>query len=667
MAKKKSSQSKESKEKESTAQEAVAAETAPEPPFDPSLLMTGVVQLDGVFEDPGVLDRLRSGPIEMSGLYREAQHFAAQGLDIASLLCSREPVLVRNTAEILRIAGIWCPAAPCALAVEDEAARASVERYLLTAVGSGWTDAPSFAAGLAAVAAKSSDNAAIAAFCLRAANAIAVTESWTDAMSVQKALVPLFDALDVQTVQKMLFDPSDTVRVSAIKSLQSRAEIPASTVGLALILFRGGSERVCIALVRMLGHFATCPELVLPALLRVYGDASGDLESEITDAMRAYGEAAVQAVIGAVTAPEDDLLDTAKALIESSPQRYTDPLLRILRSIHTQEYVRNRVADILRDHPDTDRHEEIMKEVDRVANPPKYERPEWVAPATESRFLERACSNEDVYVRLLEPSEAASLKGSFDDETLGKLLSDASETVKRNAMRIMRAKGDVTPALVAGLTVWFKSASLDLATEAIDTYLAFEKDRAVALRTIVEAFPHIDSDDVRKHCFDVMMAEQAMIDAMFVLYHKAPVTCSVFIRKFLRSSPSDKTVKQFLACLDRDKTFNCVEATIAILLNVRFDFDNKKIRKVLIEHVTNPMSRGQRGLILRMDCIKLLRTYLTADKSPDKASVSGLQNIYKTIKNSELQKMARETLIALDQEIFDDEEEDDFEDLQGDD
>jgi hypothetical protein len=73
-----------------------------------ALSTTGEIVVDDMpFVDHQLLSRLRQAYLTPSEIYREAQIFASQALDVQALLMSSEAVLVYNLVEILRMSDIW--------------------------------------------------------------------------------------------------------------------------------------------------------------------------------------------------------------------------------------------------------------------------------------------------------------------------------------------------------------------------------------------------------------------------------------------------------------------------------------------------------------------------------------------------------------------------------
>lgn len=634
--------------------------------FDESLHSTGKVAVDTPFIDNQVLSRLRTSLLSPSEIYHEAQLISAQTLDIASLLKSNEIVLVQNLIEILRTANIYHPAAFQALLTDDSKTQEVVGRYIVHCLKHDLTTPVMLAEELASTASSDSIRDKLSHFIDKFCTALLalISQPQQDLSGLQFALSRTCDVMEKHAVSRLLYDPSPVVRVAVIRSIQNRPAIEMNDLSVALILLKDHDDSVNIALMRMLARFSTFPELVIPQVLATLADASDALRNEILDLFRSYANDAVDPVILSLDTTQNSIYRAACQVIAQCPPRFTDALLKQLCGVRTTDHARQRVIDILKSHKDAPRREEIMRALKPYLDPRDEELPEWTPPETCEKFLKPATSNESIYENLLSDKEIAKIAKTFDDEVLGKLLSDASETVQINALHIIRHLKKVSPANLQIIQVWLKSTSPTLASEALNVILTLENSDDAVVATIIEAFSHNESAEVKKLFFDVMLQHQSSINAMIRAYYTTPKRCSGFVMKFLALGPNPETLKQILAGLDRNQTVACIAETMNCLLTIKCEFDNKKIRSLLMSHVREPISFGQHGFMTRLLGLKLLRKYMMEDESRDAETISALQAFYKDGKNAELRQKTKNLLKDLGEEIFDfDDEDDDFEDL----
>ncbi|MBQ9816191.1 MAG: hypothetical protein IJM59_01810 [Proteobacteria bacterium] len=635
------------------------------PDEDTSLHATGEVSLDElVFSDPQVLSRLRSAILSPSEVYREAQTFEAQQLNVASLLQSGESILIQNTIEILRTINVWFPESVICLLDADERARELTSRYILQCLKRNLLSPLDIVCDLENLLRNQNKEEWLLPFAdkLCAAFITMIEQADTDA---QNALTKLCNHLSKTTVGRLLYDPAPAIRIAVIRNLTTRPSVDINDLSVSLVLLKDRDEQVNIAIMRMLAHFATCPELVVPQLLPLLAGASAELRDEILNVFKCYNNDAVEPVIQSLESTQEDIYDAIRLVIAQSAQRYTDALIRIALSPRTHEHVRTRAIEILHTHMDPNRRDEIEKVLKTLLPSPIDPNIEWIPPDTTQKFLPKATQQNDVYEKLLDESEIADLSKNCPEEVLSRLLCDASETVQINALHVIRYRKEATPALKAIINVWMKSASPALASAALDAYLTIENDLDAAVEKIIDAFAHGESAEVKKHFFNVLAEHQSSIDALIRAYYQTPRKCSGFIMKFLMTNPSKATLKSILAGLNRNQSVACIVETMLCLLKVSLNFDNKKIRPDLLAHLREPVSFGQHGFEARLLSIKLLRKYLTEPGEPrDDATIASLQAFYKEAKNAELKKNTKDLLKDLGEEIFDfDDEEDDFEDL----
>ena len=638
-----------------------------------ALSTTGEIVVDDMpFVDHQLLSRLRQAYLTPSEIYREAQIFASQALDVQALLMSCEAVLVYNLVEILRMSDIWHAGALAGLSNSEQKTCEATERYLLHALRHGWVGALELVElyGQTVQNASSETKERILGFGdkLRSALVNCIAQTQTDALPYQQALTLLCSQLDSRVVSRMLYDPSPVVRIAVIRALMGRQTLDINDLSVALILLKDRDEQVDIALMRLLAKFASCPELVIPQLLVSWTTASDSLKSEILDVFRSYGNDAVAPLMTALDDTRNDIYQAVCQMVAQVPQRYTDALLAKAVHFRTREDVRTRILDILRTHKDEPRRPEISRVLKQMLTPDNDEYPEWIAPDTREKFLKPATENADVYAGLLDENAIAAFSHTCDDATLGRLLNDASETVQINALRIIRHRKAVPISSEAHVRVWLKSSSTALAAEALDAFLAYEKDMDKAVAVVIDSFKHGESSEVKQHFFKVMLGHQAFVDAMIRAFYQTPRRCAGFIMKFLTMEPSTQTISGVLHGLDRSQSVACIAETMMCLYRSKLKFHDKTIRPILIEHIQNPVSFGQHGFQARLFAIKLLGKFLSLDETPDRSTISALQAFYKTCKHAELKLDVKKVLKNLGEELFDlDNEDDDFEDLNDED
>lgn len=638
-----------------------------------TLSTTGEIVIDeDNFVDSQFLGRLRQAYLTPSEVYREAQIFASQALDLRSLLTSGEPILVHNLVEILRTLDVWEDSAVCGLQHAELKTREVTERYLLHCLRHGLVSALELVDGyVASVQAASEDlRSLLSGFGdkLRSSLMNMMSQGNCDVAFVQQGLTRLCVCLDTRTVSRMLYDPSPVVRIAVIRALMARPALDINDLSVALILLKDRDEQVDIALMRLFAKFASCAELVIPQLLVSWTTASDHLKSEISDVIRSYGNDAVAPLMTALDDSRSSIYEAVCRLISQAPPRYTDALLAKVSHPRTRDDVRTRILDLLRVHKDEPRRGEISRVLKLMLTPVDDEYPEWVAPDTREKFLKPATDRTDVYAGLLDEAAIAAFSETCDDEALGRLLNDASETVQINALRIIRHRGVVPAASEAHVRVWLKSSSPILAAEALAAFLAYEKDIDKAVSVVIEAFKHGESDDVKRHFFTVIHAHQPFVDGMIRAFYQTPRRCAGFIMKLLTSDPSAATISGVLHGLDRSQSVACIAETMMCLYRSRVKFDNKPIRAELIRHLREPVSFGQHGFQTRLFAIKLLGKFLSADETPDRTTISALQAFYKDCKHAELKQDVKKVLKDLGEELFDlDDEDDDFEDLNDED
>lgn len=620
---------------------------------------------DGLYsDDAAFLERIRSVSLTSAEAFHEAQHFSSRCLDVSKHLKSGNAVLVSNLLTILKLMDCWNTEAVNGLFISDEKARDIAEKYCLNGLKKLQANPADFVLSLEAHAKSGRvvDKAFLDNICSILLNLI--TQKEGTMADNQMAMAHLCSLLDSQKVSRLLYDPSPEARISVIRFLASQPDIDINDLSIALILLKDRNDAVNQALLGLFEHHQTCPDMVIPALINIMPSSSSGFRQDIINIIKGYGDDAIDSIMNAIENLQTDIYSSAKDIIAQSPQRYTDVLLKTLVSVRTKEHVRERVSEILRTHRDSSRRPEIERFLNSVSGRMSVI-PKWVPPETSERFQAKATEDKRIYERLLTDEEIASFASKADEQLLTKLLMDASDTVRINALNVIRFQKTASQALIGTILVWMKSSSPDLAGAALDTYLSLEPDLEKSTASIIESFAHCESDEVKKNFFNVILRHQSSIDALIRAFYQSPQRCAGFIKKFLRLGPNKETLKSILHGLDRTQTVACIDETLQSLLQIDFEFDNRQIRKALIEHASHPVSFGQHGFMVRLFSLKLLRKYMLEDSERDAESVSLLQAFYKEAKNAELKQFTKTLLKDLGEEIFDfDDEEDDFEDLR---
>lgn len=638
--------------------------------LDDALSKTGEFVIDDVnFVDTQMLGRLRQTNLTLSEVYREAQIFSSQALDVDALLSSGEPILVHNIVEILRTLNIWCVSSLSGLGSSEQKTREVTERYVLHCLRHGLVSGvelvEAYGSEFSKVLADERDGIALFGDKLRSALVNKISQGGEDASTCQQALTRLCSYLDSKVVGRMLYDPSPLIRVSVIRALMMRSSLDMNDLSMALILLKDRDELVNISLMRLFAKFVSCPELVVPQLLALWGTASDNLKSEIQDVFRSYGNEAISSVMQSLEDTRDDIYAAACRMIALVPQRYTDVLLSMMSSHRTRDHVRTRIIEILKGHKDELRREEIGKALMAFLHPAQDEYPEWIASEPRQMFLEPATDNADIYASLLDDKAIASFSKTCDDVMLGRLLNDASEMAQINALRIIQHRGNVPQSSEAHVRVWLKSSSHALAAAALEAFLSYEKNIDNAVSVVMDAFRHGESEEVRQHLMGVIQNHQAFIDGVIRAFYQTPRRCAGFVMMFLKMNPNAQTLSGILQGLGREQSAACIAETMMCLYQSKLKFDNRSIRSILLQHLNDPVSVGQHGFQSRLFAIKLLGRFLREDETPDKSTISALQAFYKDSRHTELKMTVKNLLQKLGEDLFDlNSEDDDFDDLE---
>lgn len=633
-----------------------------------------ILRDDAPFADDQMMGRLRASALAMIELYREAQLFASQNFNVASMVLSNEPCLVQNTIEIARILNLWIPESVAVLTAADARSRDIAGQYILACMKSGI--APVVDTVTSSIekyhAADGEEKEYISNFLekLRILLVNLTAQDREEPSEPQRALSRLCGCFDVQTVERMLCDPDASVRIAVVRSLAARGDVSANTLLVALILLKDRNEKVNEAVVKLCAKIKSYPEIVLPQVLPLLPSADRELREAIADLLRTYADDAVEPVMSALEDTRETMFDAAVQAISLSPQRYTDALLAVLQSPRAREFVRTRAAQILRHHRDATRQGDISAALGLYEQTPSDEYPQWQPPKTQVRYAPSATDNADFYKRLLTDEELSAFSKHCDESAVLRLMADASEFAQINAMKAARMRGEVSAVALENISVWLRCENTALAQTAADTWFAVHPDKVAAVGVILDALRRVGAQDIQKYYLEKIRCDQAVADALFEIYFARPRLAAPAVRYLLSHDPSPKTADNLCAGIRRDQTVACIAETIDLLAKFNLPSDNRKLRPVLVSLLKDPVSFGQYGLVARLRAIALLQKYLKADDDPggDRETISALQALCKSSKNSEIRNRIKELLKSVGEEIFDfDDEDDDFEDLGDDD
>ena len=289
------------------------------------------------------------------------------------------------------------------------------------------------------------------------------------------------------------------------------------------------------------------------------------------------------------------------------------------------------------------------------------EYPEWKAPDFSGpQYIEPALDDPEVYQTLLDEDQIKVLSEKCDEDILLRLLNDASETPRINALKVIQYRHNASASATSLVHIWMKSSSCDLSAAALEAYLEIEPDFPKAIEGLIDAILLTDSDAVKMQFVGMVLKNQKYINGIIDAYYKRPKRCANFILKFLKSDPSEETKKRILYGLDRSQSPECVCETVQCLLNARANFDSPKLRATLISLVKDPVSFGHYGIISRVNSLKLLKLMISKDdpKNEDTKTVKGLLDIHQHVPNNELKDMAKLLLKFMGEEdLVKDEEE----------
>ena len=599
------------------------------------------------------LGRLRATLLTSSELYVEAQQFQPQCFDISSLILSQTPNIVINTLEILKLQKVWYREVFYRLLDENEKIRLTARRYLMAALTESWLSCVFIVDDLLEIAGDAKESYRTIADDIRIKLCSVLNKRRSDTEDIYPAITKLCSVLSPIVVNRMLYDPEAGIRIAAIRGLMERSELAMDDLSITIILLKDKDEKVNIHLMKLYSKFVPCPEIVIPQVLPLLQNASAELREEILELFRSYGNDAIDPLINALKDTDPAIEAAVTLIIARSPLRYTDALLHALTSVRTRDDVRKRLGRILRNHQDPGRKADIMRKLKAMFDPDKTEYPEWQAPNTEKpKYLERAVQNDEIYKLELPPDQIQAFSAQCSDETLLRLLNDASTFARINAFHVIEARKSAPDAAISFIHMWMKAPDVSLAQAAMNAFVAIESDNYQKIEHIVQAVIHTDSDEVRIMLASAITKDQADINTLIDLYYQSPKRYENFILKLIRNNPSNETMKGILAGLNRDQSVECVCETIFCLLRARCLCDTPKLRDTLISLVKDPVSYGHYGLISRVNSLKLLKIWIEKDepRNKDRKTVDKLVNLYQSLQNAELKTMIRELLRFMEEE-----------------
>ncbi len=628
-------------------------------------------------ENSQMLARLRSNLLSPSDVYREAQLFAEQKFDVVSLLSSGEPILVHNVVEMLRTLERWYPEAKVGLISDDQRTRDVTERYFMFSLKNGLVSCGEFVDVLVECVENAETpqlRKQYVAFTEKVRSTIVsmIAQLLYEMPPLQNALTKLCSILEPKTVNQMLYDPNTEVRVAVIRSLMNRPTLDMNDLTVTLILLKDRDTKVNMALMKLYAKFVMFPELVIPLVLEIVVDADRELRPLIDDMFRSYGNEAVAPVINALSDAQRDLEEAVAEVIAVSPVRYTTALIEKVSSLRTPDYVKARLRNILQNHQDVQRRPEILRILNGVFGKPDDEYPEWEPPKSDAPLtVDPVTDNANVYKKEMSDKEIAQFAAKCDDSMLISLLSDVSHVVKRNAIKVVCHRKDVSGPVMNMIKVCMKSSVFETAHAAFMALLSLEKNEERIISGILEAMKSCESDEVKRDYLKVIMSDQKWINMMIRGFYQSPRLCSNIIIKFLHENPTKETLDNILKGLDRTQSVTCISETEFVLMQSTPALGNPRIYAILMGLVREPISFGHYGFLTRLYALKLIERYLRYNKSHniprDPALIQSLQAVFKEDKNLELREFAKKLLKNQGEEIYDYEnEEDDFEDLEED-
>ncbi len=636
---------------------------------------TGEVRLhESESRDPQMLSRLRAEILSPSDIYRDAQLFAAQNFDIVSLLTSGEPVLTHNVVEFLRTLERWYPAASIGLVSEEPRTREVTERYFLFSLKNGLVSCNEFVDVMVECVESAQTPRKRELFVtfvekVRSSLVGMISQLMYEVPLLQNALTKLCSILEPKTVNRMLYDSNSEIRIAVIRSLMNRPKLEMNDLAVTLILLKDRDKKVNMALMKLYAKFPIFPELVIPQVLEIVVDADKELRPLIDDMFRSYGNDAVGPVINALNDAQNDFEEAVAEVISVSPVRYTSALLEKLSNLRTQDFVKQRVRNILQTHQDVPRRPEILRALHGSLVQPDTDYPQWEPKKNDAPLMvDPVTDYVDVYRKSLSDKEIAKFSSQCNDDILISLISDISQIPKRNAIRVVEYRKEASVPVLNVIKICMKSSVLETAHLAMQVVLKLEKSEDRLVSAIIEAMKACESDEVKHDHMKVIMSDQKLINIMIRGFYQSPRMCANFIIKFLHDSPSQETLDGIFKGLDRTQSVACISETEFALMQSTPSLGSPKLRAILMNLVKEPISFGHYGFLTRLYALKLIQKYLRFfNTERDPSLIQSLQAFYKEEKNVELRDFAKKILKNQGEEIYDFEDEDDnFEDLEED-
>jgi len=636
------------------------------PVVDPPPTITSEIDVQDGYRDEQMMSRLRSQILSPTESYREAQIFQAQGFDVGAILLSQEPVLIQNTLEILDKLDLWQPEVMACLTDDVAQTRESAQKYILKqirkspetcdilvdAIAKKLTESPSGSA---------SHNAMLAFSDRFRQNLLLllIQAKEEDASLIEASLIRLMPALGMKSVLHMLYDASPRVRVAVIRYLSTLPTIHIEALAAALILLKDNDEEVNTALLRMFGKFAAFSELVVPQVLE-YMARPGAQTKEAREALKRYGDAMVAPVMSALGNPNDAVAHAVAQVIATAPQRFTDALIAAIQSFLTRPHIKDRIRTILARHDDPLRSDDIISAMKGHIPPP---RPEVPSPPV---IIPGPVVDDPAFYRENLPNDVLlGIAKKLDDAGLEKLLGDASDAARINAMRIIQIHGQASHALIMTITVWMKSANFDLALVALDTYIAcYPNPEPQNLETILKSLRHSENVDIREHFFLKMAGNQNYIRVLLQLYVQDPRKFSPLVTRLLNLHPSQETFQALFTCLDEDKSPGCIAQTLQLLDTIPSKPDLRSIRRRVQSLIDNPPSQNEYGVMIRRHGLSVLGRILPSLDKDTQEAIEFLKDFYKKTTRFDLKDLAASILRRAGEEVFDFDDEDDFDEFK---
>lgn len=636
---------------------------------------TGKLILDGEsYTDDQMLSRLRASVLTTSELYREAQIFESQKLDVSAMVLSAEPCLVQNTLEIARILSKWIPECISIFATftpDAPRTRDIVEQYVLHSLKAGIAPIADTIDAIVQVYRRMGDVEWMASFIekIRIVLVNMTAQNQGDPAELQHALSCLCTCFDAQTLDRMLCDPAPEVRIAVLRSLAGKSEIPLNTLSVVLILLKDRNEAVNEAVMKLCAKLKPYPDLVIPQVLPLLPSAGRDLRGAIEDLLRSYGDRAIDPVMESLNDTRESLFDAVVQVVAFAPQRYTEALLNALQNPRTRDFVRVRIAQILRHHKDASRLDAISSALKRFDATTAEIYPRWEPPKShDDLFIARATDDKDFYTRYLSDDELLAFSQTCDESSVLRLMSDAAEIAQINALKLVRLRGSASAVTLENIAIWLRCENPNLAKTAADTWFEVHPDKTAAVREIIDSITRIESKEIQTYDLEKIRLSPDAIDALFKLFYEQPKKLHPFVQYMLTHEPSQKTRDNLLKGMERQQPVACIAETLDLLLKLRIEFDNRPIRTKLLALLQDPVSFGHYGLMARLRSVALLHKYLKDDETRDKSTIAALQAFYKVCKNADIRHRIKEMMKDLDEEIFDfEDEDDDFEDLNDED